>query len=97
VSDGAKPPGDEPPVAPAERGKGALPKLPVRASIYIDPDGSVHFGALFEGLVPVAEALSGKPSRAAVTVVPGESVAGVDGGAPASPAPSAAATPERAK
>jgi hypothetical protein len=33
------------------------PPLPVRASIYIAPDGSVHFGALFAELVPVAAAL----------------------------------------
>ena len=37
------------------------PRLPQRAAIYISPDGRVHFGALFEGLVPVADALS-KPS-----------------------------------
>ena len=36
------------------------PRLPQRAAIYIAPDGSVHFGALFEGLVPVADALRGK-------------------------------------
>jgi hypothetical protein len=34
-----------------------VPRLPVRASIYIAPDGTVHFGALFEELVPVADAL----------------------------------------
>jgi hypothetical protein len=34
-----------------------LPPLPVRASIYIAPDGTVHFGALFAELVPVAAAL----------------------------------------
>jgi hypothetical protein len=33
------------------------PRLPQRAAIYIAPDGSVQFGALFEGLVPVARAL----------------------------------------
>ena len=33
------------------------PRLPQRAAIYVAPDGSVHFGALFEGLVPVAQAL----------------------------------------
>jgi hypothetical protein len=33
------------------------PPLPVRASIYIAPDGTVHFGALFAELVPVAAAL----------------------------------------
>jgi hypothetical protein len=44
------------------------PRLPVRASIYIDVDGTVHFGALFEELVPVADSLGGRrdleePSR----------------------------------
>lgn len=34
-----------------------LPTLPVRAAIYVAPDGTVHFGALFEDLVPVARAL----------------------------------------
>ena len=34
-----------------------LPRLPLRASIYIDPDGKVQFGALFEELLPVARAL----------------------------------------
>jgi hypothetical protein len=34
-----------------------LPKLPVRAAIYVATDGTVHFGALFEELVPVARAL----------------------------------------
>ena len=38
-----------------------VPRLPERAAIYIAPDGTVHFGALFEGLLPVAEALRGKP------------------------------------
>ncbi|MFN2549354.1 MAG: hypothetical protein ABR567_18175 [Myxococcales bacterium] len=33
------------------------PRLPQRAAIYVAPDGNVHFGALFEGLVPVARAL----------------------------------------
>lgn|GEM_PF-1588771 len=32
-------------------------RLPVRAAIYIAPDGTVHFGALFEELAPVAESL----------------------------------------
>lgn len=45
--DGAKPPAEL-----------ALPRLPLRASIYIDPDGSVHFGALFAELLPIAQALS---------------------------------------
>jgi hypothetical protein len=34
------------------------PKLPQRAAIYIAPDGTVHFGALFSDLVPVAKALN---------------------------------------
>ena len=38
------------------------PRLPERAAIYIAPDGGVHFGALFEGLLPVAAALRGAPS-----------------------------------
>lgn len=38
------------------------PRLPQRATIYIAPDGTVHFGALFRDLVPVAEALA--PPRA---------------------------------
>lgn len=33
------------------------PALPERAAIYIAPDGTVHFGALFAGLLPVARAL----------------------------------------
>ena len=37
------------------------PRLPERAAIYRAPDGTVRFGALFAGLLPVAEALSGKP------------------------------------
>jgi hypothetical protein len=36
-----------------------LPKLPVRAAIYILPDGQVAFGALFDELQPVARALGG--------------------------------------
>jgi hypothetical protein len=34
-----------------------VPRLPVRAAIYVAPDGNVHFGALFADLVPVAQAL----------------------------------------
>lgn len=37
------------------------PRLPERAAIYIAPDGTVTFGALFEGLLPVAEAIAAKP------------------------------------
>jgi hypothetical protein len=33
------------------------PKLPVRAAIYLLPDGTVHFGALFAELLPVARSL----------------------------------------
>lgn len=36
------------------------PRLPQRAAIYITPDGGVKFGALFEGLLPVAEAVAAK-------------------------------------
>lgn len=39
------------------------PRLPQRAAIYIAPDGSVKFGALFEDLVPVAAAVSGTAQR----------------------------------
>ena len=44
-----------------ENGLPEAPRLPERAAIYIAPDGTVHFGALFEGLLPVAKAL-GAPS-----------------------------------
>ena len=52
--------------------KPALPRLPVRASIYIDPDGTVQFSALFAELVPVARALGAlaperQPAKAAVS------------------------------
>ena len=36
------------------------PRLPQRAAIYITRDGGVKFGALFEGLLPVAEALAAR-------------------------------------
>jgi len=36
------------------------PRLPQRAAIYITPDGGVKFGALFEGLLPVAEAVGAR-------------------------------------
>jgi hypothetical protein len=45
----------------ADEPKGALPdapRLPQRAAIYIAPDGNVTFGALFGGLVPVAQAIA---------------------------------------
>jgi hypothetical protein len=51
---------DRKPEEPAEGGPlPQPPRLPERAAIYIAPDGTVHFGALFEGLLPVAEALTG--------------------------------------
>jgi hypothetical protein len=43
------------------------PRLPVRASIYIAPDGTVHFGALFDELRPVAAALSTSTSTPTAT------------------------------
>ena len=46
------------PKPPAESAEPpAPPRLPQRAAIYIAPDGTVHFGALFKDLVPVAAAL----------------------------------------
>ena len=39
------------------------PRLPQRAAIYIAPDGKVHFGALFEDLLPVAESLGTKKEK----------------------------------
>jgi hypothetical protein len=47
------------------------PRLPERAAIYIAPDGTVTFGALFQGLVPVAEAISGKRIPTAAPDAPG--------------------------
>ena len=43
-----------------------VPHLPVRASIYIAPDGTVHFGALFEELLPVADALGSRSRGRAI-------------------------------
>jgi hypothetical protein len=43
------------------------PRLPQRAAIYIAPDGSVKFGALFEDLLPVALAVSNRPLPPATT------------------------------
>ena len=40
-----------------QEGLPEAPRLPERAAIYIAPDGTVHFGALFEGLLPVLKAL----------------------------------------
>jgi hypothetical protein len=51
----------------ADRPDSALPeapRLPQRAAIYIAPDGTVKFGALFEDLVPVLAAISGKDGAA---------------------------------
>ena len=41
-----------------------VPQLPQRAAIYIAPDGTVHFGALFEDMLPVARALGLPPDEA---------------------------------
>jgi hypothetical protein len=57
------------------------PRLPQRAAIYITPDGSVKFGALFEGLLPVAEAVAAKSLR-------------IRGGRRAPPAPIASRNPD---
>ncbi len=51
----------------------APPRLPERAAIYIAPDGTVHFGALFAGLVPVAEALQGTPRAPPAVILSGGS------------------------
>jgi len=60
----------------AGTGAAAAPRLPVRASIYIDVDGTVHFGALFEGLVDVANALGpARGERSAPETFPGEPAA----------------------
>lgn len=48
------------------------PRLPERAAIYIAPDGSVHFGALFEGLLPVARSL-GSPRAPPAGILSGGS------------------------
>ena len=59
------------PDGPKDENAGALPeapRLPERSAIYIAPDGTVRFGALFEGLVPVAEAISGRSD------IPGERI-----------------------
>jgi hypothetical protein len=56
-------PDPAPPSDPPATG-GRAPALPIRASIYIDPDGTVHFGALFQELVPVARSLAGSSPSA---------------------------------
>lgn len=33
------------------------PPMPVQSALYITPDGQVQFGALFDELVPLAQAL----------------------------------------
>jgi hypothetical protein len=43
------------------------PRLPVRAAIYIAPDGRVHFGALFAELLPVAAALGASTATSTST------------------------------
>ena len=67
-----------------EPGEVPAPRLPVRASIYIAPDGNVHFGALFAELIPVAAALSTPTPTATSTPTPT---------ATATPTPSATSTP----
>lgn len=62
----------------AVAGPGGL-HLPQRASIYIDVDGSVHFGALFEGLVPVAQSL-GAPDQPPAAPAQGVALAPSPGG-----------------
>ena len=52
----------EDPKRPEEEAQGGeglpqAPRLPQRAAIYIAADGTVHFGALFQDLLPVADAL----------------------------------------
>jgi len=54
-------------VRSTDNSKPAATRLPVRASIYIAPDGTVHFSALFAELVPVAAALSPSTSNATRT------------------------------
>jgi hypothetical protein len=44
------------------------PRLPQRAAIYIAPDGNVTFGALFAGLVPVAQAIAGTSLPISVSI-----------------------------
>ena len=46
------------------------PRLPQRAAIYIAPDGNVHFGALFEDLVPVARAVGARKAEAPASANP---------------------------
>lgn len=50
--------GEQQPQSQPEVPEPAAPRLPQRATIYIAPDGTVHFGALFRDLVPVADALA---------------------------------------
>ena len=52
-----------PVVAAPDEEAPAPPRLPQRAAIYIAPDGTVHFGALFKDLVPVASALGNAPDE----------------------------------
>jgi len=57
-------------VRPEEPSELPAPRLPVRASIYVAPDGTVHFGALFAELLPVAAALSTPTSSPTATSTP---------------------------
>jgi len=73
----------------ADAPSASAPRLPVRASIYIDVDGTVHFGALFEGLVPVADALGNRrTASASETDLDGEDTSPERGG----PGPDGSAT-----
>ncbi len=58
------------PVEPQADSELIPPRLPVRAAIYIAPDGRVHFGALFAELVPVATALGRMIATATPTSTP---------------------------
>lgn len=50
----------------------APPPMPVQSAIYILPDGRVRFGALFEELVPVAQALDPTQPLACTTEEPSD-------------------------
>jgi hypothetical protein len=63
------------------------PRLPQRASIYLAPDGSVHFGALFEGLLPVARALGARADSLHIDEGRPEGIRSDGSDTPAPPAP----------
>ena len=46
-----------PPVSEEDDIVAPPPAMPVQSALYITPDGRVQFGALFEELVPVVQAL----------------------------------------